>query len=251
MKFREFGPKDCPTIILLHGGGLSWWSLQGIVDGLLPDYHVVTTIIDGFGEDSDETFISIEDSACKLIQYIDRELGGKVHAIGGLSLGAQIVVELLSQRPDITDFAVIESALVIPMKSTSALMVPMVKLSYGLVRKKWFSRLQAKQMLLPEAILEQYFTDSMKISRESMVNMTLSNGNYPLKDSISQTKAKVLILVGEKELGVMKKSAAVLNKAIPSSTLKLLPGMAHGQFSLTKPKEYVHTIRDFILHHHR
>jgi pimeloyl-ACP methyl ester carboxylesterase len=28
MKYKEFGNKKSPTIILLHGGGLSWWSLK-------------------------------------------------------------------------------------------------------------------------------------------------------------------------------------------------------------------------------
>lgn len=31
MKFREFGNKEKPSIILIHGGGLSWWSLKPII----------------------------------------------------------------------------------------------------------------------------------------------------------------------------------------------------------------------------
>ena len=28
MKFKEFGDKNKPAIVLLHGGGLSWWSYK-------------------------------------------------------------------------------------------------------------------------------------------------------------------------------------------------------------------------------
>lgn len=28
MKFKEFGNRELPTIIFLHGGGLSWWSME-------------------------------------------------------------------------------------------------------------------------------------------------------------------------------------------------------------------------------
>lgn len=105
-------------------------------------------------------------------------------------------------------------------------------------------------MLLPEPLLQQYYEDSIKISRESMVNMTVTNGNYSLKSPIGKTKAKVLILAGEKELKIMKKSAAALNKTIPSRMLKLLPGSAHGQFTcLRSPVN--HSVPEEVLYRRR
>jgi len=59
MIFKEFGQKGLPTIILLHGGGLSYWSLNNVVKNLVDDYHVITPILDGHGDDWDNTFISI------------------------------------------------------------------------------------------------------------------------------------------------------------------------------------------------
>ena len=246
MKFRTFGDKNLPAIVLLHGGGLSWWSLQKIVHELQPSYYVVTPIIDGHGEDGEETFISIEDSANKLIRYIDSELGGKVHAIGGLSIGAQIVTEILSARHDIANYAIIESALVYPIISAAALTVPTYKLCYGLIQKKWFSRLQAKTLFVPDNMFQQYYEDSLKISKQSLINITLSNSNYRLKSTISNTKSKVLIIAGEKELGVMKKSASALNKAIPKSKLNIVLKLRHGELSLVYPLEYVRTIKSFF-----
>lgn len=246
MKFREFGEKDLPAIILLHGGGVSWWSLQKIIDALQQDYRVITPIIDGHGEDFQQTFVSIEDSARKLLEYIDRKLDGKVLAVGGLSLGAQIVAELLSLRSNIADYAIIESALVYPIKGVNALTVPMYKLCYGLIRKKWFSRLQAKQLYLPEDMFEYYYEDSVKISRQTLINVALSNGNYTLKSSIGDTRSKVLILVGEKELNIMKKSAHALHELIHGSDLRILPKMVHGEFSLGHPSEFINTVKSFI-----
>ena len=121
MLFKEFGNKSLKTIILLHGGGLSWWGFQNVIEFLENDYYVVTPTIDGHGDDADTAFISIEDSAEKLIHYIDTECGGKVFALAGLSIGAQIVTEVLSQKGDIAEFAVIESALVIPIKGVATI----------------------------------------------------------------------------------------------------------------------------------
>lgn len=247
MKFKDFGNSSLPVIILLHGGGLSWWSLENIIEDLKKDFYVVTPIIDGHGEASDSTFISIEDSAKKLIKYIDDKYNGKVYALGGLSIGAQIALEVLSKREDIAKYAFIESGLVYPIKGTKTLTVPMVKMSYPLISKRWFSRFQAKSLFVPENMFERYYEDSNKISKDSLVNISLSNGNFKLKDSIKNTRAKVLIIVGSKELKIMKKSALKIHEMINESTLYTAPDMGHGEISLKFYKNYIKLIRSFML----
>ncbi|HEX2985817.1 MAG TPA: hypothetical protein VHO71_03285 [Caproiciproducens sp.] len=74
MIIRETGSSEWPTIILVHGGGLSDWSWKSIAHLLNEKkYHVVTPVIDGHGDDGNEEFISIEDSAAKVIHYIQNE----------------------------------------------------------------------------------------------------------------------------------------------------------------------------------
>lgn len=246
MIFRETANNKLPTIILLHGGGLSWWSLQAIIENLQSEFHVVTPIIDGHSEDSSEEFISIEDSAEKLINFIDTNYNGKVFAIGGLSIGAQIVTEVLSQRKNISKYAIIESALVYPIKGATAITVPTYKLFYGLIKRKWFSRMQAKTLCVPPNMFERYYQDSLRISKQSLINIALSNGNYNLKSNISKTNSKVLIIVGAKEIGVMKRSAKRLHEAIFGSRLYIAPAMKHGELSLVYPQKYVELIKSFF-----
>ena len=181
MLIKETEKTELPTIIILHGGGLSCWALIGIVELLQSDYHVVTPIIDGYGEDYAHDFMSIEDSAKKLTAYIEEQCNGRVYALCGLSIGAQIVVEALTQNADIAEFAVLESALVLPVRGTKVLTVPTFKVFYGFIKMKWFARLQAKTLYVPEAMFEQYFNDSIRISKQSLINTALSNGTYTLK----------------------------------------------------------------------
>ncbi len=247
MLFKETSDKHLPTIILLHGGGLSYWSLQSVINKLQSNFHVVTPIIEGHGENGTEEFVSIQDSAEKLISYIDKNCNGKVFAIGGLSIGAQIVTEVLSQRTEIAEYAIIESALVYPIKATAALTIPTYKLFYGLVKKKWFSKMQAKSLCVPDDMFERYYQDSLKITKQSLINITLSNGNFHLKNSISNTSAKVLIIVGEGEIGIMKKSARRLQEVIRNSELYIAPAMKHGELSLVYPDKYVEIIKSFFV----
>ena len=95
-------------------------------------------------------------------------------------------------------------------------------------------------------MFEQYYQDSLKISKQSLINITLSNGSYNLKNSIVNTKSKVLIIVGENEIGIMRKSAQRLNEVIKDSELYIAPAMKHGEMSLVYPKKYVELIKSFF-----
>ena len=117
MRTQEFGQQNPDIIMLLHGGGLSWWNYREVAKILSAQYHVVLPILDGHA-DSDAPFTTIEENAARLISYIDTHFGGHALAISGLSLGGQVAVEMLSQRKDICQYALIESALVKPAKLT-------------------------------------------------------------------------------------------------------------------------------------
>ncbi len=58
-------------IMLLHGGGLSWWNYKAEAE-LLKD-HTLCCRSDGHG--SDNGFISIEKNASRPISFIDKEFG--------------------------------------------------------------------------------------------------------------------------------------------------------------------------------
>jgi pimeloyl-ACP methyl ester carboxylesterase len=246
MIFKESGIRNKPVIILLHGGGLSWWSLKPQIEALKKEFFIVTPIIDGHGDDWSHTFISIRKSADQVIDYIDANCGGQVFALYGLSLGAQIVVDILSRRREITENAVIESALVYPMKLATAATVPLYNLLYGLIRKRWYSRLQAKALFIPEESIESYFLDSSRMTKESLINITKSNGDFSLSPAIGDTEARILILVGGKELSVMKKSARLLHDTLPGSTLKIIEKSGHGEISLRHPERHTSLLRSFF-----
>lgn len=247
MIFKEFGNKSMPVIIFLHGGGLSWWSWKPQIEALQKDYCIVAPIIDGHGEACDTTFVSIKESAEQVIKYIKENCYGKVFAICGLSIGAQIAVEILSKECDITEYAVIESALVYPIKMAIALTVPMYNMCYGLIKKRWFSKLQAKSLNVPDRLFDAYYEESTRMTKESLINITISNGGYSMPSTLCNTKAKTLILVGGKELSVMKKSALLLHETINGSFLKVIEKSGHGEISLVYSDKYLNLLEQLFV----
>jgi len=244
LNYVEFGKENREVIILLHGGGLSWWNYREAAM-LLNGYHVILPILDGHAE-SDENFSSIEDNASRIIDFVDGRFGGKVLMIGGLSLGGQILLEVLSQRNSICQYALIESALVVPSKMIYSLIKPAFGSCYGLIRRRWFSKLQFRSLRIKPELFDDYFKDSCGISKENLIAFMQANALYSLRDSFAGCTAKVYVFVGEMENNAMHKSAEVIHEKLRGSYLQVLPKMYHGEFSINHADEYANKILDII-----
>ena len=245
MQYREYGKENTEAVILLHGGGLSWWNYREEAELLQNRYHVILPVLDGHAG-SDRPFTSIEDNAAEIIAFIDEHFGGHVLFIGGLSLGAQVLLEMLAQRPDICTYALAESAAVIPQKITAALIAPAVYSSYGLIANRSFAKLQFEALHMKPAYFEDYYRDTCLIKREDMTAFMKASTSYSLKDGISGTSASLHVFTGTKETGVIRKSAEVIKNTVPSCIVRELPGLHHGEFSLNHAGEYAETVRKII-----
>lgn len=243
MTVIEFGKQHHDTMVLFHGGGLSWWNYREVAEQLGSQYHVVLPVLDGHA-DSDTPFATIEENADRLISYIDTHFGGQVLLLGGLSLGGQIAVEMLSQRKDICRYALIESALVKPSKLTAAMIGPTFGMSYGLIKQKWFAKLQADYLGIPKPLFDDYFRDTCAIGKADMIAFLKANSLYTIKPGLSETTAKVMIVAGAKEQKSIRDSAKLLREAIPGSRMEILPGLRHGDLSLNEPERYVQMLKE-------
>ena len=245
MKYVEYGKENKEVIILLHGGGLSWWNYREVAERLQLQYHVILPILDGHA-DSDRDFTTIEANAEEIIEFIEEQFGGSVFFIGGLSLGGQVLLEILTKRENICRYAFVESALAVPSKITHAMIAPAFGSCYGLIKHRWFSKLQFKSLRIKPELFEEYYRDTGKITKKNMIAFLQENSVYAMKESLGRCKAKVYVLVGEKESFVMKKSAKLIQKKIPGSTMQVLPKLYHGELSINHAKEYVEGLAQLV-----
>lgn len=237
----EYGEKNDEIIVLLHGGGLSWWHYREAAERLSDEYHVILPILDGHAG-ADRDFTTIEDNAAEIIEWVDRSLGGRVRLMGGCSLGGQILLEILSQRGDICRYALIESALTRPSRLLAALIAPTVGCSYGLIRRRWFAVLQFRSMGIKKELFEDYYCHSCAITKANMIAFMQANARYGVKESLQDCSAEVQIFVGEKESAAVHKSAKMIHEKLRASVLHILPQMAHGEFSINHAGDYAKTI---------
>lgn len=245
MKYIEYGKENENVLILLHGGGLSWWNYREVAELLYTRFHIILPILDGHSG-SDESFTTIEDNAQKIIEFIDEYHRGKVLLIGGLSLGGQILLEILSQRNDICEYAIIESALVIPSKIICSMIKPAFGSCYGLIKLKWFSKLQFKSLRIKKELFNDYYIDTCNITKQNMISFLQANSMYSLKDSILESNAKIHIYIGSKENRLIKKSGTIIHSKLKDSKYHILKKLHHGEFSINNPSEYANEILEII-----
>lgn len=238
MKVVEVGQENQDVIVLLHGGGLSWWQYQSQMELLCKNYHVIVPILDGHAG-SNADFVSIEASAKQLLAYIDKEYGGSVLLIAGLSLGGQILLEMLALRKDICQYAIVESAAIIPDKLTAGLVAPLFSMSFPLIKKKCFAKMQFRYLGIRADLFEHYYEDTVKLSKQNLIAFTKASSLYQAKPRLKESSARVRIIVGEKESKRMHASARYLHDLLPDSRLEIKAGLAHGQYAINQPDLYV------------
>lgn len=253
MNFHEFGEKTSPHIMLIHGGGNAWWNYLRQARILSEKYHVILPTLDGHGEEYAADYISTEDSAQKLTHYIDKNCEGHLLLLCGVSLGGQIVIEMLSMRQDIAQKAIIDGSICYPKPGLAKLCIAAVRLTGSLLFSRTSCKLQIAMLrLLPKMKFpketEQYYIHDMPLLRkETLYTMYHTYmAEYQLKESLCQTKAQVMYWYGSKEMKCVKKSAFLFQKQVPSCQIYEAKGYNHGYLAVYLPNEWIKVVNDFL-----
>ena len=254
MKFHEFGDKNLPSILLIHGGGSSWWNYLRQARILSEEYRVILPTLNGHGEEYQLDYVSTEDSALEILDYIKANCGGKLLAIGGVSLGGQIAMELLSLDSEIAEKAIIDGSLCIPQPRLARFSILLVSLFGKLMISKSSCKLQLSlmnkfypQLAYPDEIKDYYMEDMPRTPNKTLVTIYKTYmGHYKLKSRISKSKAQALYIYGEKELNDVKESARLFQQMHPDTILYEAKGYNHGYLSAYLPQEWIKLVVPFL-----
>ena len=245
MKFREFGNPKNPHIMLIHGGGNAWWNFKRQAEAMSSYYYVILPTLDGHGEEFASEYISTENTADKLLNYIDSHCGGHLFALCGVSLGGQIVMELLSRRSDVTQKAIIDGSICYPQLGMARFSISVFKLLgkhiFSERACRWqlamMPKMLPKKMQFPEEIKEYYIQDMPLTPIKTLLTMYLME--YTLKDSVKNTMAQVQYWYGEKEMKCVKQSALQFCEMVPRCQIYEAKGYNHGYLAIYLPDEWL------------
>ncbi|WP_453993751.1 alpha/beta fold hydrolase [Bacillus nitroreducens] len=241
--YQEYGDVSAPLLVFLHGGGVSGWMWDKQID-YFSHYHCLVPDLPGHGKSNIIPF-SIKDSAERVTKLIEEKSKGKSIILVGFSLGAQIVVQLLSIKPNLIDFAIINSALVRPMPVLQKWILPTIKLSAPLMKKRWFAQLQAKTLYVGEDYFENYYEESSNMTVDGLARVLEENMSFGIPSTLPQAQGNILVTVGEQEKSIMIKSAYDLVKVNQNTKGILIPNMGHG-VSMAQPDFFNQMVETWI-----
>ncbi|MEM1505156.1 alpha/beta hydrolase [Domibacillus sp. 8LH] len=233
MHYKKYGDKSSALMVFIHGGGVSGWMWDKQVEYFSSQFHCLVPDLPEQGNSKSGTPFTINGAAEEIITLIEEAGKGKPVIAVGFSLGAQVLIAMLSKKPKLIDFAMINSALVKPIPFVNMLTKSM-RFAFPLVKLKAFSNIQAKSMYIDEDYFNIYYQESRQISKDTFFRIMNENMSFKIPQNFKNARSKIVVTIGEKEKKIMKDSMKEILKSNPNCKGVLLPEIGHG-FSLANP----------------
>ena len=110
--YREAGPEDAPTVLLLHGFPTSSHMFRDLIPRLASDYHVVAPDYPGFGYSSMPALDEYDYSFANLADVMDsftQALGLESYSLYVMDYGAPIGFRLALEHPERVESLIVQN----------------------------------------------------------------------------------------------------------------------------------------------
>lgn len=222
----ESGTKGAPTIVFMHGAGLSGWMWQAQID-TLQDFHCLNIDLPGHGKSNHIPWVSMADTANQVAALIhDRATNQKAHVVG-LSLGAYVTTALLANHTACVDRAVISGMTAFPLPRATLMKMQMFFMSY-LMQNPWFIKQQARMLQMPEDVIPYYFESMRAMSRQTFMQIFNELLYYRLPANLNRAQVSTLVTAGSLEMPLILESIPEITRSLPRAESRLAEGGHHG-----------------------
>jgi pimeloyl-ACP methyl ester carboxylesterase len=224
---RESGPVGAPAIIFLHGGTTSGWSWEPVVQRM-QGYHCLVPDLTGFGKSSQQGPFEMDRAADAVAELIRSRVGSSRAHLVGLSLGAQVGVQLVATEPKLVDRAVLCGSVINTMSGVEViqrLVLPFARTTWfrKAIRRRW----KASDVGIPVAKLDDYRSDMSLITGAQFAHLVAASARFTLPERLDKVDTPTLFLTGGKETRLARRSAAALAQPMPNGADRVACGMRH------------------------
>ena len=250
MRFHEFGEKNNPTMILVHGMMNPWQIWEDAADFFSREYYVIVPELDAHTEEETSSFISLENEAEKIRKYVIENLDGKINVLCGLSMGGRIAA-VLAGMPEISvDALVLDGA---PLQKLPGLAKTMIKKSYRMVINKSKNRdpkilERAKKDFLPERYIDDYLNVADHMD-EASIPIIIDSVFQPFDYKVYDGNMRIMFMHGTKgNEKVSMKAAKRMKEVNPQTVIRCFQGYAHAQLASFEIDKWINEVSEFINH---
>ena len=248
MKFHTFGNDSGKTILLIHGMLNPWQIWKDVSDSFAGEYYVIIPELDAHTQGEASEFLSVEDEAMKICDYLTQSGKEKLYMICGLSMGGRIAAELAGMDGITVENLILDGAPLLPM---SKILICFMAKSYVSIINKSKKRdpkvvESFKKDFLPERYLDDYFLLADYMDEQSIrnaLNSVFSAFEFKKYDE----SCRVLFMHGTKgNESVSKKAAIKMKEVNPQTEIRHYEGYAHAQLLSFEASKWIKEVKDFL-----
>lgn len=244
---KETHPQKENSIIFLHGYSMAGWMWDEQVK-TLPDYHCIVPDLPEHGKSHDIHPFNIENAAQGVIDIIkEKTQDGRAHLVG-MSLGAQVILEILNSAPEVVNRAFISGAVVNsnpPSETFLELLDYLIKKYAPAKNDNLTIGSYIRSYGIPRGFIKKFKESTYLISFESAENILRESMLFNLPSNLENTDVPVLVMAGEKDNRVIKEHAQDLVDTLPNSKAYLAPGVGH-MWNIESPELFNQVLRLWI-----
>lgn len=248
---------DGYPMVLLHGGGSRAQTFEEMVPILSKSFRVYTFDMRGFGETKrpSEPKLSYELWRADLMRFLEA-FGLEKVVLGGWSLGGAVSLDFTIHHPERVSHLVVIGAMSPRLESSDrsgfqrrreliergATPEEIVAATFEFTKKAFSPHSIQHKPQAVEALRQEHLRNNPAYYLE----MLRANENRPkIGDRLGEIRCPTLLLVGEHDGRTPLPMAEDLNKAIPSSFMKIIPNCGHF-YSYEQPEAVSKTILTYL-----
>jgi pimeloyl-ACP methyl ester carboxylesterase len=242
---RESGPAGAPAIVFLHGGTMSGWSWEPVVERM-QGYRCLVPDLTGFGKSSQQGPFEMDRAADAVAEVIRSRVGsGRAHVVG-LSLGAQVGVQLMATEPKLVDRAVLCGTVINTMPGVRVTRLLLGSLSRNTLYRWVINRYRNAHLAgIPLANIEDYREDVRLITGGQLAHIVVASAGFTLPEGLDKSDSPTLFVTGAKEMPAAHRWAAALARQMPNAVDRVAIGMVH-DWPLRDPDLFSRTVDGWL-----
>ncbi len=225
---HESGSPNAPTIVFLHGLGISSWMWTDQIAALQEDYHCLAIDLPGNGQSDKVEWRSFADTAAQVAAIIrSKATGGKAHIVG-LSLGGYTALHLLRDHADVVDNMVISGVATRTFPNQAMWRFLSKTIMPALLMTRLGSSLMAKMMQLPDDAAALYKNDAKRLTRLTIERIYQEIITFNLPPEFGQRPHRLLAAAGEHDVAMIKNGLVDYLGLLPNVEAVIAPKAHHG-----------------------
>ncbi len=244
---KETGKSNNETIVFLHGDGIASWMWDKQVE-YFNDYHCIVVDLPEHGKSAGIKPFTVKGTAEMIIDIIkERAHGGKAHLVG-ISLGAQVIVQILSTAPEVVDHAVISGTLVRtapPSETFLKLLDHLIEIYIPVKNNNLYINSYLRSYNIPRDLYGKFRESTYLIEQDSSDRIIRENMLFKMPEGLENANVPVLVMIGEKEYNIIKESAVDLISALPKSYGAMSMKAGH-MWNMENPELFNNALRAWI-----